>query len=144
MNWKTKVLIPLLKALGLTLIVLAMLLSLCAAMTAYKIWGLDQYNPKWGGKWGDFQFGMAIYSAILGIQCGILLVGNAISAVFSGKAFRRIAVIPSVIFAVIDGVMIALKTDPTNKLFLLGLPGICAAIILIGTAIKKGRHKSRH
>ena len=143
MNWKEKILIPILKALGLTLVVFAVLMAFCAAVAAHSIWVLDHHDSKWGNEWGNFQFTMMIFSMIIGVQCGILLVGNVISTILSEKAFTHVPIVVCIGFAVANAILLALKIDPTNTLFLFGLPGACATIVVIGTAIVKWRHPTR-
>lgn len=140
MNWKTRILIPVLKSLGLTLIVFAALLALCAAVAAHSIWIEGHHDTKFGNEWGNLQFYITIFSMILGVQCGILLVGNGISAVILGKVFTHVPIVVCVGFAAANASMVILKTDPTNTFFLFVLPGACAAITIIGTAIVKWRH----
>ena len=143
MTWKTKILIPISKSLGFTLIIFAALLCLCAVIAAHSIWIQGHHDSKFGNEWGNFQFIMTIFSMILGVQCGILLLGNATSAILMTKAFTRIPIIIGVAFTVANAILIALKVDPTGTFFLFGLPGACASMSIIGTAIEKRRHPTR-
>lgn len=143
MNWKAKVIIPMLKALNLTLIVFALLLALCAAVAAHSIWIQGHHDSKFGNEWGNFQFYLMIYSMILGVQCGIVLVGNLISAIIAGRGFTLSLTVASACFAVANGILIVLKSDPTRMLFLFGIPTTCAILAIIGTAIETRRHPTR-
>lgn len=140
MKWKTKVIFPAGRATGLTLILFVALLALCAIVAAHAIWVLDKHDPKWGDQWGNFQFTIMIYSMILGVQCGIILLGNLVSALLTGKAFTRITVIAGVSFVLADGAMLVAKVDPTNGWLLFAIPGTFATLTAILTMMKKWRH----
>lgn len=136
MNWKTKIIAPILKALGLTLLVFTVLLVLCAVISAHSIWFQGHHDPKFGNEWGNLKFYIMIYSMILGVQCGILLLGNAVSAILAGRAFTRTLIAVCASFTVANGIMIVLEPNPTGMWFLFGIPTACAVLAIVGTAIE--------
>ncbi|GEM_PF-4512820 len=140
MNWKTKVIFPAGRAIGLTFILFMALLALCAIVAAFHIWVFDEHDQVFGKQWGNFRFTIMIYSMIFGVQCGIVFVGNLVSALLTGKAFTPITIIAGVSFAIVNGAMLVANVDPTNAWLLLANPGIFATLTIIVTMMMKLRY----
>jgi hypothetical protein len=140
MNWKPKALAPAFKALSLTLIVFTVLICVCAAVAAHSIWIQGHHDSKFGDALGNFQFTMMIYLMILGVQCGIVLVGNILSALILDKAFTYVPVTVSVMFILVNAGLIILKTDPTGAVFLFVIPGACMTLTALGSVVEARRH----
>jgi len=138
MNWKKRYLIPWLKALLHSLGTFVALSLLAAAWSAYAIWILGKCEPKWGDEWANFRFNMTIYSAMTGIQTGVVFICSSIIALVRGQLVMRWSMLSIALLCLLNVCLAyyALQDELRGFIILLGVCPILASGLLLMPARK--------
>ena len=132
-NLRRDLFVPIGKALGLTLCIYIIVLSLVSILGAYSIWIQGHYDPKFGDQRGNFMFFLQIYSVVIGGQCGIPFIGYLASV----SILKKVISLPVIIaFIIVNELLFVFGLDGLSG-FLIFYPVICVILIIVGCIIEK-------
>ena len=135
-NLRRDLFVPIGKALGLTLCVYIIVLSLVSILGAYSIWIQGHYDPKFGDQWGNFMFFLQIFSVVIGGQCGILFIGYLASVSILKKVISLPVIAVTIAFIIVNELLFVFGLDGLSG-FLIFYPVICVILIIVGCIIEK-------